>query len=189
MNQEKIGMFIKQKRLEKGLTQEQLASNLNITSKTVSRWERGLNIPDVSILQSLSIELGISTTELMLGEEENRNMSNDDYSKIGLDYSQNEIIQKITKFKRYLLISTIFSLLLLIDISYGYFSALLSWQINDRMIFPRGIIYSLLYENSVMNYEGIVLTNMFYIFIMILTINILFVIIYVILTLYQNKLK
>ena len=83
----------------------------------------------------------------------------------------------------------VFSLLLLIDISYGYFSALLSWQINDRMIFPRGIIYSLLYENSVMNNDGIVLTNMFFIFIIILTINILFIIIYVILTLYQNKLK
>lgn len=43
MNQEKIGIFIKRKRIERGLTQEQLATNLNVSPKTVSRWERGVS--------------------------------------------------------------------------------------------------------------------------------------------------
>lgn len=69
MNQEKIGLFIKRKRIEKGLTQDQLANLLYVSSKTISRWERGLNIPDISILENLSIELGVSVNEIMLGEE------------------------------------------------------------------------------------------------------------------------
>ena len=57
MNQDKIGLFIKRKRIEKGLTQEQLANLLYVSSKTVSRWERGLNIPDISKFESHSSTL------------------------------------------------------------------------------------------------------------------------------------
>ena len=53
MNQEKIGKFIAEKRKEKKLTQEQLAEKLSISKNAVSKWERGLNLPDVSIMQDL----------------------------------------------------------------------------------------------------------------------------------------
>ena len=49
MNQEKIGMFIAQERKNNNLTQEQLANKLGVTSKSISRWENGNTMPDISI--------------------------------------------------------------------------------------------------------------------------------------------
>lgn len=68
MDQERIGKFITTLRKEKGLTQEQLAEKLNVNNKTVSRWETGKNMPDYSILESLTDELGITVNELIRGE-------------------------------------------------------------------------------------------------------------------------
>lgn len=50
MNQIKIGEFLKELRKEKGLTQEQLAEKLNVSRRTVSRWETGNNLPDLDVL-------------------------------------------------------------------------------------------------------------------------------------------
>ena len=49
MNQEKLGKFIKECRKKKNLTQEDLASTLNVTDKAVSKWENGRCLPDVSL--------------------------------------------------------------------------------------------------------------------------------------------
>lgn len=54
------------------------------------------------------------------------------------------------------------------------------------MIFPNGIIYSIIFDTAINN-EGIILTNMFYIFILVLILNVLLIMIYVILNLFQNK--
>ena len=69
MNQEKIGKFISEKRKKQKLTQEQLAEKLNISKNAVSKWERGLNLPDVSIMQDLCKILDITLNELFIGEE------------------------------------------------------------------------------------------------------------------------
>lgn len=69
MDQGKIGKFIAEKRKEKKLTQEQLAEQLNISKNAVSKWERGLNLPDVSIMQDLCKILGIALNELFAGEK------------------------------------------------------------------------------------------------------------------------
>ncbi len=68
MNQEKIGKFIALKRKEKKLTQEELATKLGITDRAVSKWERGINMPDASLMLELSKILGISVNELLSGE-------------------------------------------------------------------------------------------------------------------------
>ena len=68
MNQVKIGKFIAEERKEKNLTQEQLAEKLNISKNAVSKWERGLNLPDVSIMQDLCKILNITLNELFVGE-------------------------------------------------------------------------------------------------------------------------
>ena len=67
MDQEKIGQFIKNQRKAKGLTQEQLAESLKISSKTVSKWECGGGLPDVSLMLPLCETLGISINELLCG--------------------------------------------------------------------------------------------------------------------------
>ena len=55
MDQVKIGNFLKKLRKEKGITQEQLAEILNVSGRTVSRWETGNNMPDISILVDIEI--------------------------------------------------------------------------------------------------------------------------------------
>ena len=64
MNQEKIGKFIAECRRDKRLTQEQLAEKLGVTSKSISRWENGRTMPDISLFEPLCDELGISINEL-----------------------------------------------------------------------------------------------------------------------------
>ena len=68
MDKEKIGLFIKALRKEKNQTQRELAEKIHVTDKAVSKWERGLSIPDVAILPDLAKELDISIHELLQGE-------------------------------------------------------------------------------------------------------------------------
>lgn len=68
MNQERIGKLISKKRKELNLTQKELADKLYVTDKTISRWETGVYMPDLSNIIVLSDILGISTYELLLGE-------------------------------------------------------------------------------------------------------------------------
>ena len=68
MNTEKIGKFIAQKRKEKNYTQKELALKLGVTDRAVSKWERGLGCPDISLLEDLSKILDISIVELLNGE-------------------------------------------------------------------------------------------------------------------------
>ena len=64
----KIGKFIAVKRKERKLTQEQLGEKLGVTYKTISRWENGNYMPDISLLQPLSEELGVTLNDLLSGE-------------------------------------------------------------------------------------------------------------------------
>lgn len=68
MDQIKIGQFVAQRRKNVKLTQAQLAEKLGITDKAVSKWERGLTMPDVSIMQDLCDILGITVNDLISGE-------------------------------------------------------------------------------------------------------------------------
>lgn len=68
MEQEKIGRFLGQVRRERGLTQEQLAQRLGVSQRTVSRWETGRNMPDISMLTALCAQLDITVAELLAGQ-------------------------------------------------------------------------------------------------------------------------
>ena len=68
MDTKKIGKFIAENRKAKGLKQKELAEKLGVSDKTVSRWENGNYMPDLSILKPLSEVLGISLNELLSGE-------------------------------------------------------------------------------------------------------------------------
>ena len=69
MNQILIGKYIAKKRKEKNLTQAQLAERLNVSNKTISKWENGNCMPDYSVIEILCRELDISISELMDGED------------------------------------------------------------------------------------------------------------------------
>jgi len=68
MDCKKVGNMILGIRKEKGLTQKQLADAMNISDKTISKWERGLGCPDVSLLCELSLILGVNIEKILLGD-------------------------------------------------------------------------------------------------------------------------
>ena len=68
MDQKKIGIFIASLRKEKGYTQNQIAEMMGISEKTISKWECGNGLPEVSLMLPLCDLLGISVNELLLGE-------------------------------------------------------------------------------------------------------------------------
>lgn len=67
IDKEKFGAFVAQLRKEKGLMQKELAEKLYVSDKAVSKWERGLSVPDVGLLVPLAELLGVSVTELLEG--------------------------------------------------------------------------------------------------------------------------
>ena len=69
MNQTVIGSYIAHKRREQNLTQEQLAQQLGVSNKTISKWENGKCMPDYSIIESLCDALHVTLPELMDGED------------------------------------------------------------------------------------------------------------------------
>ena len=69
MDYKKIGLLIKKKRLEKNMTQQELADKLHITDRAISKWERGLGAPDISLLQDLSNILELNISDVLSGED------------------------------------------------------------------------------------------------------------------------
>ena len=75
MDMQKIGVFLKELRKEKGLTQEQLAETLNVSRRTVSRWETGSNLPDLDLLVEMSDLYKVDLRELFDGERKSEHMN------------------------------------------------------------------------------------------------------------------
>lgn len=111
MDQEKIGKFIAKKRKEKKLTQQELAEKLNVTDKSVSNWENGKHMPDLSLFKQICDELDITINELLSGED----IKKEDYQQkleeniVNMMIVKKEMIKKIKK-----IILTIFSIIILV---------------------------------------------------------------------------
>ena len=75
MDLQKIGTFLKELRKEKELTQEQLAETLNVSRRTVSRWETGSNMPDLDLLVEMADLYQVDLRELLNGERKNEQMN------------------------------------------------------------------------------------------------------------------
>ena len=92
VNTYEFGKFIAELRKEKGLTQIQLAEQLNVTDKAISRWETGKNYPDIEMFERLSNILGVSISELLEGKRiEKENLFN---------VSEEHIVKQIKKNKQ-----------------------------------------------------------------------------------------
>ena len=74
MDQKKIGKFLQELRKEKGLTQEQVATQFNTTNRTISRWETGSNTPDISMLVEIAEFYGVDVREIIDGERKTDTM-------------------------------------------------------------------------------------------------------------------
>ena len=75
MNQEKIGNFIKEIRKQNNLTQKELADKLGVTYQAVSKWETGLNIPDIGIIRQISKMYNVDINEILGNNEQPENIS------------------------------------------------------------------------------------------------------------------
>ncbi len=82
MDCKKVGKLIFELRKEKGLTQKQLADAMNISDKTISKWERGFGCPDVSLLHELSDVLGIHIEKILAGDLDPNNADGGNMKKI-----------------------------------------------------------------------------------------------------------
>lgn len=132
MNQEKIGLFIAECRKAKKLTQAQLGEKLGVTEKSISNWENGRNMPDLSLFKPLCDELNITINDLMSGEV----ITTEKYQRAFEENIVNTIDYSTKKMSRY---NQVISLILIV---FGLFIA-----ISAIMIFPSesswGSIYSL----------------------------------------------
>lgn len=115
-----IGKFIAQLRKEKKMTQKELANQLHITDKAVSKWERGLSCPDISLLNPIADILGITTSELLNGQKNeqtsNEQLSNDIKKNVdkALIYAEKSAQKKMISLQNIVTLS--FSLVLLLSI-------------------------------------------------------------------------
>lgn len=117
MNNEKMGLFISELRKSHQMTQKELSAKLNVSDKAVSKWERGLSCPDISLLSPISNILGVTTTELLNGErtEVKETLNVDAIVDNALDYGEKTATRKIILTKN--IWSAAFTIFLLIGIA------------------------------------------------------------------------
>ena len=133
MNQEKIGKFISELRKEKNLTQEQLAEKMGVTDKSISRWENGKTMPDLSMITVLAEELNVEVSELLNG----RRMTKEELEKLRdtinnvIEYSNKEKKDKTTKLNNYFRAGLLCILIVILDNQFNLLSYIFKDNIPD----------------------------------------------------------
>ena len=114
MDNIKTGNLIKELRIEKELTQKELAEKLSVSTSAVSKWENGKGFPDISILEPLSAELGISIAELIKGEKMPENFESESLAKDIIEISKKEI--KFEKARQIFITAAFLATILIVNI-------------------------------------------------------------------------
>jgi len=133
MNQEKTGKFIAELRKEKGMTQEQLAEKMGVTDKSISRWENGKTMPDLSMITILAEELNVEVSELLNG----RKMTKEELEKLRdtinnvIEYSNKEKKNKTTKLNNYFRAGLVCILIVILDNQFNLLSYIFKDNIPD----------------------------------------------------------
>jgi Predicted transcriptional regulators len=150
MNQRKIGMFLKELRKEKGLTQEQFAEVVNVSNRTVSRWENGNNMPDLDILIEISDYYEVDLREILDGERKNKNMKNEVEETVlkAVDYTNTELERNN---KRVRLCNAIAMLLILIYLLVEETSLYDNLYIRNGIYMARGMAVGMLLTGLVIS--------------------------------------
>lgn len=128
MDQKKIGRFLKELRKEKELTQEQLAEQFHVSDRTVSRWETGSNMPDLSVLVELAEFYQVDMKEIIDGERKSENM-NEEVKEVAVkmaDYAEEQKGKLLIWIRLISLVGTIFMAIVLGLLSMDYEPGILS---------------------------------------------------------------
>ena len=116
MDQKKIGSFLRELRKNEGLTQEQVAEKLGISSRTISRWETGAYMPDISMLVGIAEMYDVDVREIIDGERKEENIDSEvkEVAEKMSDYSTMEKNNMLKWFKMMGIGTMIISLCLII---------------------------------------------------------------------------
>lgn len=133
MNQEQIGKFISELRKEKNMTQEELASILGVTNKSISRWENGKTMPDISLLNTLASILNCTIPELLNGRKMTKEELIDLRETINhlIEYESNRQIRNDKEFNTYNMIGMITLVLALLHNAFGYLNYIFNPNIAE----------------------------------------------------------
>ena len=133
MNQIKVGEFLKALRKEKGLTQEQLAEQFNVSRRTVSRWETGNNMPDLDILIEIADYYEVDLRELIDGERKSEKMNEDLKETLikAAEYSAEEKNSRRRKMNQYFFAGGICFLLVILNHQFGLLTSIFINPIDD----------------------------------------------------------
>ena len=146
MDQIKIGGFLKDLRKEKGITQEQLAEKLGVSGRTISRWETGNNMPDISLLVEIAEFFDVSIPEIIKGERKSEDMKEEtkEVAETMSDYARAEkeqLLKSIRNMSILGLAALLFFMVLNITGAYDR---------NDLLRYAYGISEALIYVTVVM---------------------------------------
>ena len=150
MDLNKISNFIKTKRKELGITQDELAEKLFVTEKAISRWETGRGTPDISLLLPLSKELNVDVSDLLNGEENKKSKDNVEqlleYNEITKKNRFNIQFKLVVLFYMLSILSFLFYLRFEYDpnIELNYFIRLFIMGVSSAFV----IIGNKIYENN-----------------------------------------
>lgn len=124
MDNIKTGNLIRELRKEKGITQKDLADQLHITDRAVSKWERGLCAPDIALLEPLSQILGVKITDIISGTKTADSMDAETERKVNelLSYSEDELNKKTKSYKKTVIILSVIAGLSLLLWVFNFFS-------------------------------------------------------------------
>jgi len=152
MDQKKIGMFLKELRKEKNLTQEQLSEHFGVSDRSVSRWETGTNMPDLSLLVEIADFYDVDVREILDGERKSEKMNQEEKDTLlkVADYAENER-DKILKKLRLMDIIGIISLIIALFL-------LFTSDTNDISVF-RSVLTGCLFGSGL----GCIIGNLMYV--------------------------
>ncbi len=109
VDQIKIGKFLKELRKEKGITQEQFAEILGISNRTISRWETGSNMPDISLLVEIADYFDVTILEIINGERNSEKMNEEakEVAETLSDYANAEKEKMVREIRNYSSMGTV----------------------------------------------------------------------------------
>lgn len=136
MDAAKTGTLIAQARKEKNLTQKDLAQNLHVSIQAVSKWERGLNFPDIALLEPLAEQLGLTVSELLAGE---RNApAGEDLVRSSLRVSLAQLFPRVRRWRKVAALAISLLLVMAGILGYLYVQRNTTWlPQNTTVVTPR----------------------------------------------------
>ncbi len=140
MDQKKIGDFLKELRKERGLTQEQLAEQFHISGRSVSRWETGNNMPDLSILVELAEFYDVDLREIIDGERKSEKM-NEELKETVLKVADYADAEKEALLKRVRIISVIGCIAMITGIGLQFWSLDNPTMVNPLVSMITGMLF------------------------------------------------